>query len=223
MREFMPVQVVVLDGGDGATADLATITLLVREGMDRLEDDREAARLCLAAAERLLCPETPPPPGGLLAWQVRRVGRYLDRQIEGRITLGAAAGEVRLSPGHFSRCFRRTFGATFAKFVMRRRIERAQRLMVTSSMSLGQIALACGFADQAHFTRAFTNLTGGAPGKWRRRAADRADPRPARRRDQPVGARDEAVVGPGWADFGGGLGEVTRTARGFGASAEDRA
>lgn len=178
MRRPIPVQVVVRESAGEAPPDLATITLLVRESLDRLDDDPEAVRLCLVAADRLLSPCEAHPSGGLLSWQIKRVGRYLDRQLDERITLKAAAEQARLSPSYFSRCFRRSFGAPFAKFVTRKRIERAQWLMVTSQMSLGQIALACGFADQAHFTRAFTNLTGGAPGKWRRSATDRVDTRP---------------------------------------------
>ncbi|MDG2527937.1 helix-turn-helix transcriptional regulator [Caulobacter endophyticus] len=181
MREPMPVQAVVREQLGGRPPDLATITVLVREGLEHLEHDPGAARLCLAAAERLLMPRDPFPAGGLLAWQIKRVGRYLDHQLDDRITLKAVAEQVRLSPSYFSRCFRRSFGAPFAKFVMQKRIERAQQLMVTSPMSLGQIALACGFADQAHFTRAFTNLTGGAPGKWRRQITDRDLQPPPRR------------------------------------------
>lgn len=181
MRERVPVQNVVQYRPEAVPPDLAVIERLVREGLERLDDNSETARLCLSAAQRLLTPREQQPLGGLLAWQRKRVDRYLDHQLDAHITLKAAAEQVRLSPSHFSRCFRRSFGATFAKFVMQKRIERAQRLMVTSPMSLGQIALACGFADQAHFTRAFTHLTGGAPGKWRRWVTD-CDQRPVLRR-----------------------------------------
>jgi len=144
----------------------------VRESLDRLEDDASAARRYLAAARRLLAPGDDFRPGGLLPWQVKRVGRYIDERIERRITLAEAADQVRLGTSHFSRCFRVSFGSPFTKYVTRKRIERARWLMITGDHSLGQIALTCGFADQAHFTRAFTNLTGEAPGRWRRQVMD---------------------------------------------------
>ena len=44
-------------------------------------------------------------------------------------------------------------------------------MIVCGSSSLCQIALACGFNDQAHFTRTFGKLTGSTPSQWRRTAA----------------------------------------------------
>jgi AraC family transcriptional regulator len=110
--------------------------------------------------------------GGLLPWQVNRVRAYVGEALDGRIALADAAGQARLSAGYFSRCFRRSFGLTFSQFVARERIERALRLMVSSSYSLSTIALACGFADQAHFTRTFGAVTGSTPARWRRQATN---------------------------------------------------
>lgn len=147
----------------GQTPDLATVDLLVREGLNRLEDDPRAVRRCLTAARRLLSPDERQQPGGLLPWQSRRVGRYVDEHLDRRIALAETAEQGRLSPSHFSRCFRASFGAPFTKYVTRKRIERARWLMMTSEQSLGEIALACGFADQAHFTRAFTSCPAARP------------------------------------------------------------
>lgn len=49
-----------------------------------------------------------------------------------------------------------------------RRCELAKELLRSSPLSLAEIALACGFADQSHFTRAFARLVGMTPGAWRR-------------------------------------------------------
>jgi AraC-like DNA-binding protein len=43
-------------------------------------------------------------------------------------------------------------------------------LLQTTELSLADIALACGFAEQSHFTRVFTRLVGMPPGAWRRAA-----------------------------------------------------
>lgn len=106
---------------------------------------------------------------GLLPWQVKRVRDYVDADLHGAVSVGAAAGLARLSPSYFSRRFRQSFGVTFSRFVAGRRIERAQDLMSDDDGKLCHIALACGFADQSHFTRTFTNLMGCSPARWRRR------------------------------------------------------
>lgn len=115
----------------------------------------------------------------LQPWQARRVREYVEGGLAGRLSIRNAAERARLSPNYFSRRFRQSFGVTFARFVAERRIERAQDMM-RSSGSLAQIALACGFTDQAHFTRSFGRLTGSTPSEWRRTAA--ASPASADRR-----------------------------------------
>ena len=105
---------------------------------------------------------------GLLPWQASRVRDYVDAELGDRPSIKGAAERARLSPGYFSRRFRQSFGLTFAKFVAQRRIALAQAMMTNSSFRLCQIALACGFADQAHFTRTFGGVTGSTPSRWRR-------------------------------------------------------
>jgi transcriptional regulator GlxA family with amidase domain len=50
-------------------------------------------------------------------------------------------------------------------------MERAQGLMLKSNAPLAQIAIDCGFADQAHLSRLFLQFTGESPGSWRRARA----------------------------------------------------
>ncbi len=107
----------------------------------------------------------------LLPWQAKRVRDYVAADLHGRVSLSLAASHARLSPSYFSRCFRQSFGVTFSRFVARQRVERAQGLMTDGAAKLCQIALVCGFSDQAHFTRTFCSLMGTTPGRWRRVAA----------------------------------------------------
>jgi AraC family transcriptional regulator len=107
----------------------------------------------------------------LLPWQVKRVRDYVDTDLHGRVSLSMAASHARLSRAYFSRCFRQSFGVTFSRFVAGRRVDRAQGLMTDGVGKLCEIALACGFADQAHFTRTFSDLVGCSPARWRRQAA----------------------------------------------------
>jgi AraC-like DNA-binding protein len=73
-----------------------------------------------------------------------------------------------LSTSHFSRAFKATFGTTVLDYIHRRRVERAQQLMLVSEQSLVEIALSCGFADQAHYCRIFRTIVGLSPNAWRR-------------------------------------------------------
>jgi AraC-like DNA-binding protein len=75
---------------------------------------------------------------------------------------------VRLSVSHFMRVFKDSFGCAPHAFLIRRRMERAQGLMLTTDEALGQIALACGLADQSHLTRLFQKWVGESPAAWRR-------------------------------------------------------
>lgn len=108
---------------------------------------------------------------GLLPWQAKRVCDYVEASLHDRVSVSGAAGQARLSTSYFSRRFRLSFGLTFARFVATRRIERALKLMADTPDNLCEIALACGFADQSHFTRTFSNLTGCSPARWRRQTS----------------------------------------------------
>lgn len=116
----------------------------------------------------------PPPRGGLAAWQERRVEEMIDARLDGDLPLAGLADACGLSVGHFARAFRRTTGMAPHRWLLQRRVERARHLLATSRLALSEIALACGFADQSHFTRVFTRLAGTSPGAWRR-AHGRAD------------------------------------------------
>jgi transcriptional regulator GlxA family with amidase domain len=106
--------------------------------------------------------------GGLAPWQVRQVTTHIDMQLGGSITTDDLARIARLSPCHFSRAFRESFGDSPHKYVMRRRVERAQGLMLATDLALGQIAVECGLADQAHLCKLFLKIVGESPGMWRR-------------------------------------------------------
>jgi AraC family transcriptional regulator len=63
--------------------------------------------------------------------------------------------------------FKQTYGETPYQRLSRLRIQRAQRLLATSDMPITQIALDCGFTNQAHFAAAFRRLVGLSPRAYR--------------------------------------------------------
>ena len=106
--------------------------------------------------------------GGLAPWQARTVKTHVNTHLDGNLRIKELARLVQLSSFHFSRAFRVSFGHSPHAYVTRLRVEHAQGLILTTNLTLGQIALACGFADQAHFTKQFRRSCGESPGEWRR-------------------------------------------------------
>ena len=108
--------------------------------------------------------------GRLIAWQARKVRDYIDSHITGPILVSDLCALVRLSEAHFSRSFKRAFGQSPHAFVLRRRLEFAAQFMLQTDVPLCDIALRCGFADQAHFSKHFRQANGLNPSAWRRTA-----------------------------------------------------
>jgi AraC-like DNA-binding protein len=100
---------------------------------------------------------------------------YVESNLDDRLSVPQIAETVHLSSSHFSRAFKRTFGMSVHAWVMRRRIEVAQGLMLNTQQTLSEIALRCGLSDQSHLTRWFRRVVGETPGSWRR---DRFEPEP---------------------------------------------
>lgn len=107
--------------------------------------------------------------GGLAPWQMRNVQTYVDMYLRSTIRVEALAGLCNLSSGHFQRAFKASLGETPHKYVTRRRMEMACRMMTGTDEPLCRIALECGMTDQAHLTNSFRRLYGIAPNAWRKR------------------------------------------------------
>jgi AraC family transcriptional regulator len=96
-----------------------------------------------------------------------RIVEYIDAALDGELTLDVMAEVTGMNPFHFARTFRRQFGETPHRYVLRRRIERAKRLLSESETPLVEIALTCGFASQSHFTSTFRRQVGVTPSQYR--------------------------------------------------------
>lgn len=92
---------------------------------------------------------------------------HVQCRLDQTITVDELAKVAGMSPSHFARVFKDTMGSTPMQFVMAYRIEQSVKMMVDPIRPLGDIALACGFSDQAHFTRSFKQLTGKTPSAHR--------------------------------------------------------
>ena len=105
---------------------------------------------------------------GLAPWQKRRAAEVLREHLDGSVRLADVARECRLSVSHFTRSFKVSFGVSAHAWLIRRRVDRAMQLLIRTPSSLIDVALQCGFSDQAAFTRTFTQIVGTSPGRWKR-------------------------------------------------------
>jgi AraC-like DNA-binding protein len=107
--------------------------------------------------------------------RVERAIRFFDQRFAERVTMDAAARVAGLSPDHFVGVFRSAVGCTPHQYLVQCRLRHARRLIASEGYrrSLTEIALAVGFADQAHLTRHFHRVFGQTPGHWRQQSAKR--------------------------------------------------
>jgi AraC-like DNA-binding protein len=106
--------------------------------------------------------------GGLSGWQQKRVAEFIEEHLAEEVRLGTLAELVDLSPYHFARAFKQSFGVPPHRYHVSRRIERAKELLAAPSSSVTDVALAVGFAETSSFSAAFRKTTGYAPSEYRR-------------------------------------------------------
>lgn len=106
--------------------------------------------------------------GGLTFLQEKRVKDRLVADLSDDPSLAELASICGLSVRQFARAFKRSMGVPPHRWLLMQRVDRAKVLLVAGNQSIGEIALACGFADQSHLTRVFSKAIGSTPGIWRR-------------------------------------------------------
>jgi AraC-like DNA-binding protein len=95
------------------------------------------------------------------------VQEYIHEHMREPILLGDLARVAELHPTYFSDRFQKLVGVRPLEYLMRRRIERAQYLLLTSLSSVKQVAGEVGIADAAYFSRVFTRFCGSSPSDYR--------------------------------------------------------
>lgn len=104
---------------------------------------------------------------GLVKWRLKRVQELIEAQLSEPLSLRDLARSAGLSRMHFAAQFRAATGMRPHEYLVRRRIQRAQEMLRTTSVPLVEVALSVGFQTQAHFTTVFRKLLGETPGRWR--------------------------------------------------------
>src|SRR6266852_8346306 len=152
-----------------------SLVQLLETATHELERDCEVAKAALVTASTLLQAEVEryssaggSARGGLAPLQMLRVRAFIDSNLHRSIHIRDLSAVAQRSPAYFCRKFKLAVGEPPHAYVMRRRLERACHLMVTSASSLSEIALSVGFSDQAHLCRLFRAAFGQSPASWRR-------------------------------------------------------
>jgi AraC family transcriptional regulator len=148
--------------------------------LGRLLDAPDAnSGLCLEAlgiilAHELVRPEAaqhhtgPRARGGLAGWQKRTVVDFIEENLAENISLAKLAQLIQLSPYHFCRAFKQSFGVPPHRYHTRRRIDRAKALLANLNESVTSIGMAIGFSETSSFTAAFRKSSGMTPTEYRR-------------------------------------------------------
>jgi len=106
--------------------------------------------------------------GGLAGWQRKRVIDFMEAHLAEDISLNVLADLVRLSPYHFLRSFKQSFGEPPYRYWTERRIARAKTLLANPRASITEIAFDVGFSGTSAFSATFHRITGQTPTDYRR-------------------------------------------------------
>lgn len=112
--------------------------------------------------------DSPPRAASLSASQSEQIKAFVESKLDKNFGLVDLAGLVGYSPDHFSRLFKQAFEQSPHQYVLSRRIERAMALLRDERLSIAEVASACGFSNQGHFTTVFKQRAGTTPGAYRK-------------------------------------------------------
>ncbi len=113
-------------------------------------------------------PARPVSRGGLTGWQQKRVADFIEEHLTEDVRLATLAELVGLSPYHFVRAFKQSFGLPPHRYHVRRRIERAKTLLAEPETSVTAVASTLGFGETSSFSTTFRKTTGVSPRDFRR-------------------------------------------------------
>lgn len=98
-----------------------------------------------------------------------KVFNYINNNLNKNIHVSDLSEIMYMSPDHFTRIFKSINGLTPNQYLQLKRIERAQTLMISSTMSIKEIAEEIGIPNISQFSKLFHKLTGMPPSTYIRK------------------------------------------------------
>ncbi|WP_244541273.1 helix-turn-helix transcriptional regulator [Rhizobium tibeticum] len=105
--------------------------------------------------------------GGLAPVVLRRITERIEDLLSEKLTLTELSQEFGMSATHLCRAFKQSTGASPHSYLNSRRLERASFLLRTTSHSITEIALMCGYSSGSHFSTSFRQELGAPPAVYR--------------------------------------------------------
>lgn len=105
-------------------------------------------------------------PGNALAWKAQQI---IHTQFHLPISASTLAKELHCNADYLGRVFRSAFRLTLTEALHRQRVRAAEKLLISDSLSLTEVAIKCGFNDVGYFRKIFRKHTSLTPAAWKRR------------------------------------------------------
>ena len=105
--------------------------------------------------------------GGLPNARLKRVQEYIEANLDQEVALSQMAAIAGMSSHYFAELFKQSVRLSPHQYVLRRRIERARKLLHDPNMRILEAGVRSGFSDQSHFTKIFRRMVGVTPSEYR--------------------------------------------------------
>lgn len=111
---------------------------------------------------------------GLSPYACRQIEAYLQENFRGPVSVPDMAAMLGISAGHFATCFRESFGQTPHRYLLKLRLDEAERCLRETDMPISEIAARLNFSSQSHLTTALRKYRRLTPGKIRQAGASKS-------------------------------------------------
>jgi AraC family transcriptional activator of pobA len=170
----------VLDGAGTASADAALVRVMAEIARESAGASaaralvlRGLAAAALGLASRALSLQAPATPDLAASNLLRRFEALLEAHVIEHWPVARYAQALSITPTHLSRLTRAATGQGASVLIEERLMREARRQLAFSSLPVKSVAYALGFADPAHFSRAFARAAGRSPRQFREALSDR--------------------------------------------------
>ena len=152
-----------------ALADELRDTMLYIASHSKASTLHQIGHLCLFLDVLIQSSTTRREPRGsqLRDFYIQEAVHYMEQNYQRELSVEEIADVCKLNRSYFSKLFKERQGCPPQEFLIRMRLSKAAELMKTTSASIGDIAIACGYPNQLHFSRSFKQHYGISPREWR--------------------------------------------------------